>query len=354
MEMIGLDIHKKSCQATVLDERGDIIERRRFDSRTDAIKAFIQEHQDSKVALEATGMFEHFYKTIRSCGVQVVVANPLKTRLIADAKVKTDKVDSLILAQLMYADMLPESYVADDETRAVRKDVRERLLMKKISTSLKNHIYAEFLRRGIEYKDGILGSKIGRKWAKKTLAEPRLDQAFELLESTEASIAVFNKDRLLPVFERNEQAKIIASIVGIGYYSSLTIAAELGDISRFSNTDKVVSYCGLNPGVIQSGQHAKYGHITKTGPRSLRWILIEAANMHLLHCRNKKHCKLCLFYHRISERRGENIAIVAMAAKMVRIIYWMLKLNKPYMSQGLEPEGKHATVNGAHLIGSDS
>lgn len=337
METIGLDIHKKETQATVLDENGNVLERRRFESKTDAIKAFAKEHPGSKVALEATGMFEHFYKTLRSCGVQVAVANPLRTRLIAEAKVKTDKVDSLILAQLMYADMLPESYVADDETRAVRKEVRERMLMKKISTSLKNHIYAEFLRRGIEYKDGVLGSKIGRKWAKKTLAEPRLDQAFELLESTEDSIAEYNKERLLPAYERNEKAQLIASIPGVGYYTALTVAAELGDISRFSNTDKVVSYCGLNPGVHQSGEHAKYGRITKTGPRSLRWILIEAANMHLLHCRDKKLCKLCQFYHRISERRGRNKAIVALAAKMIRIIYWMLQLNKPYMSQGLEP-----------------
>jgi len=353
MEMIGLDIHKKNCWATVLDESGNISERRRFDSKTEAIKAFIGEHLDSKVALEATGMFEHFYKTIRSCGVQVAVANPLKTRLIAEAKVKTDKIDSLTLAQLMYADMLPESYVADDETRDARKDVRERLLMKKISNSLKNHIYAEFLRRGIEYNDGVLGSKTGRKWAKKTLAEPRLDQAFDILENTEDSITEYNKERLLPAYERNEQAQLIASIPGIGYYSALTIAAELGDISRFSNTDKVVSYCGLNPGVSQSGPYAKYGHITKTGPRSLRWILIEVANMHLLHCRNKQDCRLCLFYKRISKRRGKPIAIVALAGKMIRIVYWMLKLKKPYLSQGLEPDREHANNNGAHLIGVD-
>jgi transposase len=288
MEMIGLDIHKKNTWATVLDDDGNIVERRRFDSRTEAIKEFIQGHQNSKVALEATGIFEHFYKTLRSCGVQVLVANPLKTRLIAEAKVKTDKIDSRTLAQLMYADMLPESYVADDETRDARKDVRERLLMKKISTSLKNHIYSELLRRGLEYKDGVLGTKTGRRWAKQILSEPRLDQAFDILENTEASIAEYNKERLEPAYERNEQAQLIASIPGVGEYSALTIAAELGDISRFSNTDKVVSYCGLNPGVSQSGPHVKYGHITKTGPRSLRWILIETANMHLLHCRNKK------------------------------------------------------------------
>jgi transposase len=351
MEMIGIDIHRKECQATVLDEAGNVQEQRRFESKTEAIKAFISRHPNAKVAIEATSMYEHIYDTIRSCGVEVVVANPLRTRLIADARVKTDKVDSRILAMLMKSDMLPEAYVPEEEIREARKDVRERLLLKKTSTAFKNHIYSELLRRGIEYKDGVLGSKIGRKWAKKTLDEPRLEQTFMLLETTEDAIAEYNKERLKPAFEQNEKAQLITSLAGIGQYSSLMILAELGDISRFPDSDKVVSYCGLNPGVHQSGEHAQYNSITKTGPNSLRWILIESAHSHLLHCKDKANCKLCQFYKRISRRRGPKIAKVAMAAKMVRIIYWMLKLNKPYMSQGLETESKHATDNGVLLIG---
>jgi transposase len=351
MEMIGIDIHRKQCQATVLDDTGNITEQRRFESKTDAIKAFISRHPNAKVAIEATSMYEHIYDTIRSCGVEVVVANPLKTRLIAEARVKTDKADSRILAMLMMADMLPESYVPDDETREARKDVRERLLLKKTSTALKNHIYSELLRRGIEYKDGVLGSKIGRKWAKNVLEEPRLDQTFNVLETTENAIAKYNEERLKPAFEQNQKAQLLTSIAGIGSYSSLMIVAELGDISRFPDSDKVVSYCGLNPGVHQSGEHAQYNSITKTGPNSLRWILIETAHSHLLHCKDKANCKLCQFYKKISRRRGPKIATVAMAAKMVRIIYWMLKLNKQYVSQGLETEGKHATDNGVNLVG---
>jgi transposase len=343
MEMIGLDIHKKECQPTVIDEAGNIHEEKRFETKTEAIRAFFQGHETSKVAIESTGIYEHIYDTIRSLGIEVVVANPLKTRLIAEARVKTDKVDSRILAMLPKADMLPECHVPDEEIRNARRDVRERLLMKKTSTALKNHIYAEFLRRGIEYKEGVLGTKRGRKWAKQVLAEPRLEQTFTILETVEEAIAEYNEERLLPVFEKNEKAKLVSSIVGIGYYSALTIVAELGDIARFSNSDKVVSYCGLNPGVHQTGPHEEYGSITKTGPTSLRWILVEVSHSHLLHCKDKTNCKLCQFYKRISKRRGRKTAIVAMAAKMIRIIYWMLRLNKPYVSQGLETDRVHAS-----------
>lgn len=333
MEIVGLDIHKENCQPTVIDEAGNIIEEKRFESRASAIIAFFRKHPNAIVAIESTGVYEHIYDTISLLGIKVVVANPLKTRLIAEARVKTDKVDSRILAMLLKADMLPESYVPDKEIREARRDVRERILMKKTATALKNHIYAEFLRRGIEYKVGVLGSKSGRKWAKEILAEPRLEQTFTLLETAEESIAEYNEERLKPAFERNEKAQLISTIVGAGYYSSLTIAAELGDISRFPNSDKVVSYCGLNPGVHQTGPHKEYGSITKTGPTSLRWILIEVCRAHLLNCKNKKECKLCLFYKRIHKNRGDRIAIVAMAAKMLRIIYWMLRQNKPYGSQ---------------------
>jgi hypothetical protein len=132
MEMIGLDIHRKQCQPTVIDEEGNIHEEKQIETSTEAIRAYFLRHPNAKVAIESTGIWEHVYTTIRSCGNQVVLANPLKTRLIAEARVKTDKVDSRILAMLMKADMLPECYVPDDETREARKDVRERLLMKNI------------------------------------------------------------------------------------------------------------------------------------------------------------------------------------------------------------------------------
>jgi transposase len=343
MEMIGLDIHRKQCQPTVIDEEGNYHEEKQIETTTEALRAFFLKHPNAKVAIESTGISEPVYKAIRSCGNQVVVANPLKTRLIAEAKIKTDKVDSRILAELMKADMLPECYVPDDETREARKDVRERLLMKKTSTALKNHVYSELLRRGIEYKDGVLGSKRGRKWAKQVLSEPRLEQTFILLEAVEGAIAVYNKERLLPAFEGNEKAKLVSTVPGIGYYTALTIVAELGDINRFPDTDKVVSYCGLNPTVHQSAGHEHYGSITKTGPTSLRWILVEASHSHLLHCKDKENCTLCHFYKRISKRRGKNIAFVAMSAKMIRIIYWMLKRNQPYMSQGLDTASRHAS-----------
>lgn len=337
MRYIGLDVHKSFCQAAVVDEKGEIVEEKRIDTTKEAIEGFFRRYKGSKAVLESTGVWEYVYEAVQSCGVEAIVSNPLKTRMIAEAQIKTDKIDCRILAQLLRSNMIPESHVPDPEIREGRKDVRERLIMKKVSTSLKNHIYAELIRRGIKYKKGMIKYKSGRKWARETLAEPRLDQTFDLLEAVENAIKEYNHERLLPAYESNEKAQIVATMDGIGYYTALTIYSELGDVSRFPNSNRVVSYCGLNPRVHQSSTTLRMGPITKQGPAILRWILIEAAHCHLMRCRNKSECRLCQFYKRISRKRGKNKAIVALAAKMARTIYWMLKLNQPYRSQGLNP-----------------
>jgi len=335
---IGLDVHKSFCHATVIDEKKEIVAREKIPSEKETIKAFFNRFPGSKAVLESTGVWEYIYDIMISSGVEAVLSNPLKTRMIAEAKIKTDKIDSLTLAQLLMSDMIPTSHVPDKEIRDMRKETRERIVLKKIATSLKNHIYSELLRNGIQYNDGVLGTIKGRKWAKAVLAEPRLEQTFDILELTEAKINEFNRDTLLPEFKQNKNAQLLATIDGVGYYTALTVVSELDDVTRFPDTDRVVSYCGLAPTVHQSSTAVRYGPISKCGSTQLRWILIEAAHSHITHCKNKKECKLCKFHAKISRRRGKKKAAVATAAKLIRIMYWMLKMSQPYRYQGLNPQ----------------
>jgi transposase len=336
---IGMDVHKTFCQATVINEKKEIVAIEKFQTERKAIETFFRQFPGSKAALESTGIWEYVYDTMTACGVETVLSNPLKTRMIADAKIKTDKVDSLILAQLLMSDMIPECHVPEKDIRDLRKDVRERIVLKKITTSLKNHIYSELIRNGIQYKDGILNSKRGRDWARNVLSEPRLDSSFKILDMVGNEIDDFNHERLLPKFEQNEKAQLLATIDGVGYYTALTVVSELDDVNRFPDTDAIVSYCGLAPTVHQSSTTVRYGPISKCGSTHLRWILVEAAHSHITHCKNKNECNLCKFHARIARRRGKKKAAVATAAKLVRIMYWMLKLNQPYRYQGLNPVG---------------
>ena len=80
----------------------------------------------------------------------------------------------------------------------------------------------------------------------------------------------------------------------------------------------------------------RMGHITRAGSSNLRWILVEAMHSHLMNCKAKDECRLCRFHKRIERRRKGKAAVVAGAAKLLRIMYWMLKLNLPYHPQGLD------------------
>ncbi len=193
------------------------------------------------------------------------------------------------------------------------------------------------------YEEGVLGSKKGRLWAREQFpGEPRVTALLELLEQTEATIATYNKEVLLPKFTEESKAPLVATIPGIGYYTALTVVAMIGDVDRFPDSDHLVSYAGLAPRVHQSETTLHLSSITKEGPRNARWVLVEAVHSHLRHCDAKEVCAICGFYRRVSRRRGKMKATVATAAKLLRVIYWTLKMNRPYRPQGLDPESAHA------------
>ncbi len=118
------------------------------------------------------------------------------------------------------------------------------------------------------------------------------------------------------------------SIKGIDYYSALMISVEIGDVRRFNSAKKIISYAGLNPSISQSGDNCYVGHISKQGNNNLRWILVECANIAIMH-----DSMFALFYHRIKKRKNHKVAIVATARKLLTIIYAMLKNNINYVPQ---------------------
>jgi transposase len=336
MHYIGIDAHKETRQATVMNEAGDIVERRKVPTRAADLKQFFRKYRGSKAVLESSTVWEFVYETVSGEGIEVILANPAQVKAISQARIKTDKVDSETLAHLLRTDMIPESYVARPEIRELRKDVRGRLHMKKTTSALMNQLYSEMIRRGIEYKEGALQTKKGREKLRRDLPVPRVLRRLDILEALLEEIDGYNKELLLPAYDANPKAQLLSTIRGVGYYTALTVVAEVGDFNRFPDSDSGVSFVGLDPGVRQSGNTVRMGPITKAGPHNLRWILVEAMYSHLRHCQAKDVCRLCNFYKKVRKRRGKEIAVVAGAAKMFRIMYWMVKLNQPYRPQGLD------------------
>ena len=136
--------------------------------------------------------------------------------------------------------------------------------------------------------------------------------------------------RINSMAKNNEYAQILMSIPGVGKFTALVIASEIDDIGRFPDPDKLVAYIGLAPSVRNSAGITHHGKITHAGNKTVRWVLTEAALAHMIHA--KGTTVLTEFYKHVARKRGTSKAIVAMAAKMLRIIFWMLKNRLPLQS----------------------
>ena len=321
----GLDIHKKTCQTVICTKDGTVIKEAEIPNNQEKIKDFFSKYKEITIAIEACVNWEHIFDILETEGHTVVLAHPLKTRIIAESKIKTDKIDAKILAHLLRTDFLPTSYIPSKNIRDIRNLVRRRVALGKYRTKFKNKICAELLRRGIQYeRGGAIFTDKGRRWLR-SLHISAVDSYLTILES------IMNEteklERLLKQEGRKyKEVQLLTTIPGIGIYSAFIILGEIGDINRFSREEKLFSYAGVIPSVHQSGENKYYGHITKQGSKYLRWILTETVRIHLIWTKNHEiETAISLFYQRIQKKKPGNVAAIAASRKLLQIIYHMLK-----------------------------
>jgi transposase len=327
---IGLDVHRDFAQVAIWQD-GLVRQAGQSAMTVEALGVFADSLAPTdEVALEATGNTNAIVRALRGRVARVVVANPQKTRAIAEAKVKTDKVDAEILAQLLAADYLPAVWVADEQTQARRRQVARRAHIVRQRTRLKNQVQAVLHRNLIPRCPAadLFGNK-GRAW----LAEQRMPaderQAvvalLRQLDFHAQELALIDRE-LAKVALGCQDTKRLMTIPGVDVTVAMAITAAVGDFSRFASPDKLVRYLGLNPRIKQSGgQPASHGRITKQGRAHARGMLVEAAWVAV-----KTPGPLRAFYERVRARRGMQIAVVATARKLCVLCWHMITRGEDY------------------------
>jgi len=330
MLFAGLDIHKRVVEAVVLDASGTLLHRQRFDCTREELVRFAKKHlgPNARVALEATTNTWSIVDVLRPHAGEVVVSNPLRTRAIAEAKIKTDKVDSLVLAQLLRADFLPRVWQPDAPTQARRRTTTRRASLVSDRTRVKNRIHAVLHQRLIAAPVDDLFSKRGLTWLRGVeLDAPGrcyIDGELRLLETIDGEIEGVDASLVLDA-HADPRAKLLMTLPGVDYTIAITLLATLGDIARFKDGDHAASYLGIVPSTRQSAEHCYHGPITKQGRAHARWMLVQAAQ-HL----SKHPGPLGVFFRRIAKKKNRNVAVVAAARKLVVVAFHMLKNNEPY------------------------
>jgi transposase len=327
---IGLDVHRDFAQVAIL-ENGIMTDAGRVDCRSGPLRAWAGTlHADDEVALEATGNTEAIVALIAPHVARVVVSNPVKTRAIAEAKVKTDKVDARILAQLLAADFLPPVWVADERTQMRRRLCARRAHLVRQRTRLKNQVQA-ILNRNLAPRppvSDLFGAR-GRAWlARQDLPTDEHHAIAALLRQLDfhgQELALVDRELAADALP-DAVVRRLMTVPGIDVTVALSIVAAVGDFGRFTSGDKLVAYFGLNPKVRQSGaQPAAHGRITKAGRAHARGMIVEAAWV-----ASRAPGPLRAFYQRIRARRGTQVAIVATARKMTALCWQLIRKGEDY------------------------
>ena len=339
----GLDLAKRESQLAVLDEKGLLIAQKRFATTRENILSLAAElTEHDTIALEVTTNAISIARLIRqNSPAKLILSNPIKTKLIAHAKVKTDKIDAKVLPELSRVGYLPEVWLPDEDTESLRQFFSDRRSLVDRRTELKNTVHSVLHRNLIVSLHSDLFGTGGRQWLNELLNGQlklsiteldrlrigslltEIDRQDALIKDQESIIASFIATRP----KLRKELDLLVTIPGVSLVVGAGLLAAIGDISRFEVPKKLAAYFGVVPSTKQSGDlEARHGRITKQGRSDARWLLVEAAE-HL----RKAPGPLRAMYQRVYRQRGHNVAVVAVSRKLAELIWHLLHKQKEYL-----------------------
>ena len=334
LRFVGLDVHKRVLQICIIDAAGKVLAKERLeDLNRERLLEFARAKLKSqdRVALEATTNTWAVARLLRRFVAEVVASNPLTTKAIAQAKVKTDKIDAEVLAQLLRCDYLPQVWQPDEATSLLRELTSRRTALVGDRTAVRNRIHSLLAVRLLSVPFDELFGPAGRAWlaglsTDELDAQGRLilDADLRLHDAIEREIETLEHEMARRGYS-DARIKLLMTLPGVDVTVAETLVAALGDISRFADADRAASYVGLVPSTRQSADRCYHGPITKAGNSHARWTLVQAAHHVAKHPGPLGH-----FFRKLSKKKNYNVAVVATARKLVVIAWHMLTHNEPY------------------------
>lgn len=334
----GVDAHKHYSRVVVTDGIGNRIAQASLQNDISSFRDFfLQLNEPTRAVVEAGRTWGVIYDLLEDLGVEPILANPLKTRAIAEAKIKTDTIDARTLADLLRADLIPTVHVPSIETRSQKNLLRQRLWLVGLRTMIKNRIHHILDRNHVTMPpcSDIFG-KAGRKILDKTdlpgtdslLLKAHLD----ILDHIQDQIGDSEK-WIKNATCHHPGVAILRTIPGFGKIFSALVALEIDDIHRFYNPGKLCAYAGLVPTTYASGGKVYHGRLLPSCNRWLRWAFVEAA---WIAQRTSPYCHI--YFERIKRRKGANSANTALARRLCEITWHCLTQNRFYEERMTELE----------------
>jgi transposase len=323
-QIVGIDLHRRRSVIVRMTETGQQLAAVRIDNDPMTLAAAIAEAGESpEVVLEATYGWYWAVDALQAAGATVHLAHPLGIKGFAYRRVKNDVRDAADLADLLRMGRLPEAYIAPPAVRELRELVRHRAKLVCWRSGLKASVHAVLAKQGLHIPVSDLFGLGGRQLLTKAPLEPpyraRVDACCRLIDAVDFEVDTVTTQIRAQLTGHTGYAAIQA-IPGVGAILAAVFVAEIGQVDRFPSATHLVSWAGLAPKHRESDTTVHRGPITKQGSGLVRWAAVEAAQKI-----PASAGWLVSRRARIAERRGRNIATVAVARKLLTLVYYGLR-----------------------------
>jgi transposase len=331
----GLDLSRRRVDVCLISSEGELVDE--FPAPADRDGLYGLTRRVSVYDVPVRGVIESMngarfvHDELVAHGWEVLIADAQRVKGLAPLACKTDKVDARVLAELSFRDLVPAIWLPTPELRKERERSRWRLHLVKHRSTLKRRIHSTLIAFGHQVPMADVFGVAGRRLLDELdIPEPwrgHVDASLQLIDDLDRRIGAIEKE-LKRSGADHRYIPLLMTAPGIGWITGFTIAAELGDINRFSSAKKLVGYTGLCPRVAQSGDMDRRGPVSKHGPKYLRWGLMEAAIAASAHPLYKER------YRRLKRRhgrqRGAKVAQIDLSRQLAEAIWYMLTREQPF------------------------
>ena len=322
-QYVGIDLHRRRSQVVIIDESGERLSSVRVENSPAALAGAVgAAGPGAEVVLKATWGWYWAADLLEEMGATVHLAHPLGIQGYQNRRVKNDEKDAELLADLLRLGSLPEGWIAPPELRELRELVRYRHKLSRLRAGLKSQIHAVLGKEGVvpdltalwgPAGDECLDSlDLGDAYEQRVVSLRRLIGRF--------TIEVRHLDDQIHEWLADDVGyRVIQTLDGVGPVLAAVFVAEIGDVSRFNSPKQLASWAGLTPKHRESDTTVIRGSITRQGSRLVRWAAVEAV------ARYRGGAPIRDTYQRVAERKGNKIARVAAARKLLTLVYYGLR-----------------------------
>ncbi|MGF6813067.1 transposase [Paraburkholderia sp. Clong3] len=326
----GIDLHSNNSVVVVSDETDRVVYQRRLPNDALQIRAALAPYRPELVGvvIEATFNWYWLVDELMEDGYQVHLANPAAIRQYEGLKYSGDFTDAAHLAQLLRLGLLPEGYIYPAEERPVRDLSRKRMQLVRCRTAQILSIENLLSRQTGQRMTGEVIKHLSDEQVNELGFAPDVTLAMQanlaVMRTLQEEIAILQK-RLMERVQLRPDYALLKSIPGVGPVLATTIMLETGAITRFADVGNFSSYCRCVDSRRESNNRKKGEGNTKNGNKYLAWAFVEAANYAIRYCPQARR-----FYERKKRARNGILAIKALAHKLARACYHMLREHQPF------------------------